>query len=45
MDPRRKRIDKYFSFNLKCLVITRDLEPHSEMLKAAKENKSLVNQN
>lgn len=39
MDLRRKRIDKYFSFNLKCLVITRDLEPHSEMLKAAKENK------
>lgn len=38
MELRRKRIDKYFSFNLKCIVITRDLEPHSEMLIAARKN-------
>ncbi|ASW42486.1 HPr(Ser) kinase/phosphatase [Clostridium isatidis] len=38
MELRRKRIDKYFSFNLKCIVITRDLEPHSEMLNAARKN-------
>lgn len=39
LELRKKRIDKYFSFNLKCLVITRDLEPHEELLKAAKKNK------
>lgn len=38
MELRRKRIDKYFSFNLKCIVITRDLEPHSEMLNAVRKN-------
>lgn len=35
---RRKRIKKYFSFNLKCVVITRDLEPHDEVISAAREN-------
>lgn len=39
LELRKKRIDKYFSFNLKCLVITRDLEPQEELLKAAKKNK------
>ena len=37
---RRKRVDKYFSFNSKCLVITRGLEPHEEFIKAAKKNKT-----
>ena len=37
---RRKRVDKYFSFNSKCVVITRGLEPHEEFIKAVKKNKT-----
>ena len=37
---RRKRVDEYFSFNSKCVVITRGLEPHEEFIKAAKKNKT-----
>lgn len=37
---RRKRVDKYFSFNSHCVVITRGLEPHEEFIKAAKKNKT-----
>ncbi|MCI7030109.1 MAG: HPr(Ser) kinase/phosphatase [Clostridium sp.] len=37
---RRKRVDKYFSFNSQCVVITRGLEPHEEFIKAAKKNKT-----
>lgn len=37
---RRKRVDKYFSFNSKCVVITRGLEPHEEFIRAAKKNKT-----
>lgn len=36
---RRKRVDKYFKFPLKCLIVTRDLNPHDEVMKAAKKNK------
>ena len=39
IELRKKRIDKYFSFNLKCLIITRDLEPQEELIKAAIKNK------
>ncbi|MCF0148638.1 MAG: HPr kinase/phosphorylase [Clostridium sp.] len=39
IELRKKRIDKYFSFNLKCLIITRDLEPQEELVKAALKNK------
>ena len=39
VELRKKRIDKYFSFNLKCLIITRDLEPQEELRKAAIKNK------
>ena len=39
IELRKKRIDKYFSFNLKCLMITRDLEPQEELIKAAEKNK------
>ena len=37
---RRKRVDKYFSFNSKCVLITRGLEPHEEFIRAAKKNKT-----
>ena len=39
---RKKRIDKYFSFNLNCLIITRDLEPQEELIRAALKNKCWV---
>ena len=39
LELRKKRIDKYFSFNLKCLVITRDLEPQEELLKQLRKIK------
>lgn len=39
IELRKKRINKYCSFNLKCLMITRDLEPQEELLKAAEKNK------
>ncbi len=42
IELRKKRIDKYFSFNLKCLIITRDLEPQEELMKAALKNKVWV---
>lgn len=39
VELRKKRIDKYFSFNLKCLIITRDLEVQEELIRSAKKNK------
>lgn len=39
IELRKKRIDKYFSFNLKCLIITRDLEAQKELIRAARKNK------
>lgn len=38
MDFRRKRLNKFFEFNISCLIITRDLDPHEELIKAAKKN-------
>lgn len=32
---REKRLKKYFSFNMKCLIISRGLEPHEELIKYA----------
>lgn len=42
LELRKKRIDKYFTFNLNCVVITRGLEPHEDFIKAAKKNKVWV---
>ncbi|MEG1004566.1 HPr(Ser) kinase/phosphatase [Clostridium sp.] len=36
VELRRKRIKKYFSFDMKCIIITRDLEPHEEFIKYAR---------
>ncbi|MBS6043242.1 MAG: HPr kinase/phosphorylase, partial [Clostridium baratii] len=36
VELRRKRLKKYFSFDMKCVIITRDLEPHEEFIKYAK---------
>lgn len=40
VELRRKRLKKYFSFDMKCVIITRDLEPHEEFIKYAK-NKNI----
>ena len=39
---RRKRVKKYFSFNTNCMVITRGLEPHEEVINAAKANETWI---
>lgn len=39
-DLRRKRINKFFSFDISCLVITRDLEVPEDILAAAIKNKT-----
>lgn len=36
---RRKRVEKYFSFSPNCLIVTRDLEVHDEVKRAAAKNK------
>ena len=35
---RRKRLNKYFKLDTPCVIITRELEPHKEFMKAAQEN-------
>lgn len=41
-DLRKKRVKKYFTFDIKCLVITRGLEPHEEFIKEAQKRKVWV---
>ena len=38
VELRKKRINKYFKLDPLCVIFTRHLEPHKEILKAAKEN-------
>ncbi|GCD11829.1 HPr(Ser) kinase/phosphatase [Clostridium tagluense] len=38
VELRKKRINKYFKLDPFCVIFTRDLEPHTEILKAAQEN-------
>lgn len=40
IELRRKRVNKYFSFNSRCVIITRGLDPHEEFVRAAKKNKT-----
>ncbi|MGL5415682.1 MAG: HPr(Ser) kinase/phosphatase [Clostridium sp.] len=42
VELRNKRIKKYFRFNIKCIIIARELEPHEEFLKYARERKVWV---
>ena len=37
IELRKKRVKKYFSFDINCLIITRGLEPHPEFVKEAKK--------
>ena len=41
-DLRKKRVKKYFTFDIRCLVITRGLEPHEEFIKEAQKHKVWV---
>lgn len=38
IELRKKRVKKYFSFDINCLIITRGLEPHPEFIKEAKKH-------
>lgn len=40
MDPglRYKRLKDFFEFDVTCVIISRNLEPHEEIVKAAREN-------
>ncbi|MBU3127636.1 HPr(Ser) kinase/phosphatase [Clostridium tagluense] len=38
VELRKKRINKYFKLDPFCVIFTRDLEPHTEIIKAAQEN-------
>ncbi|HBT19374.1 MAG TPA: HPr kinase/phosphorylase [Clostridiaceae bacterium] len=39
---REKRLEKFLSYELPCVVITRNLEPHEELIDAAKRNKRWI---
>jgi HPr kinase/phosphorylase len=36
---RKERLDKYFSFDIPCIIIARGLEPHEELIENAKAKK------
>lgn len=39
---RKKRLKKFFQFETPCVVLSRGLEPHAEVIEAAKENERWV---
>ncbi len=41
-DTRVRRLRKYFSYNIPCLIVTRGLIPHDEFLEEARNNKAIV---
>lgn len=41
-DLRRKRINKFFSFDISCLIITRGLEVHEDVLEVARKNNTWI---
>lgn len=38
MELRHKRLKKYFKYDMNCIIISRGLEPHDELIKAAEKN-------
>ena len=42
VELRKKRLNKYFSFEMHCIIIARGLEPHAEFIEAAKKKGILV---
>lgn len=41
-EQRKKRLNKYFSFNMSCIIIARGLEPQQELIDAAKKKGILL---
>lgn len=41
-DLRKKRVNKFFSFDISCLIITRDLEIHEDVLASARKNQTWI---
>ncbi|HSL85401.1 MAG TPA: hypothetical protein VK861_00540, partial [Bacteroidales bacterium] len=39
---REKRVEKFMSYNIPCVIITRNLDPHDELMIAARRNKKWV---
>jgi HPr kinase/phosphorylase len=42
IELRKKRLNKYFSFDMHCIIIARGLEPHEEFINAAMKKGILV---
>ena len=42
IELRMKRLKKYFSFDMNCIIVSRDLEPHKEFVEAAKKKQIWV---
>lgn len=42
VEIRKKRLKKFFTFDTPCLIITRELEPHEELIENAKKNNKWV---
>lgn len=42
IELRMKRLKKYFSFDMNCIIISRDLQPHEEFLRYAKKKEKWV---
>ena len=39
---REKRVEKFMSYELPCVIVTRGLDPHSELMDAARRNKRWI---
>jgi len=39
---REKRVEKFMSYELPCVIVTRGLEPHAELMDAARRNKRWI---
>lgn len=39
---REKRVEKFMSYEIPCVIITRNLDPHDELMVAAKRNKKWI---
>ena len=42
VEVRKKRLKKYFSFDMQCIIIARGLEPPQELIDAARKKNTLV---
>ena len=42
VEIRRKRVKKFMSFTMPCIIITRDQEPHKELIEYAEKNKRWI---